>query len=50
MHCSSKSTMKWGEYISDFNHGMLVGARWTALDISESVNLLGFQCAEILRI
>lgn len=36
--------------LSDFQHGMVVGARWTGLSVSETVDLLGFSHTTISRI
>ncbi len=36
--------------LSDFECGMVVGARQAGLSISETVDLLGFSCATISRV
>ncbi len=36
--------------LSDFERGMVVGAGWDALSISETADLLGLSCAPISRV
>ncbi len=36
--------------LSDFEHGMVVGARWAGLNISQTADLLGFSCTTISRV
>ncbi len=36
--------------LSDFERGMVVGARWAGLSISKTANLLGFSCTSISRV
>ncbi|KAI5085721.1 hypothetical protein C0J45_2277, partial [Silurus meridionalis] len=36
--------------LSDFEHGMVVGARRAGLSISETVDLLGFSCTTISKV
>lgn len=33
--------------LSDFEHDMVVGARWAGMSISETADLLGFSCTAI---
>jgi len=42
-------TGKQGD-LSDFERGMVVGARQAGLSISETVDLLGFSCKTISRV
>jgi len=35
--------------LSNFEHGMVVDARWAGLSISQSAQLLGFSCTTISR-
>jgi len=37
-------------YLSNFVHGMIVGARWAGLSISQSAQLLGFSHTTISRV
>ncbi len=36
--------------LSDFERGMVVGARWAGLSISKTADLLGFSCMTISRV
>ncbi len=36
--------------LSDFEHGMVVGARWVGLSISKTADLLGFSRTTISRV
>ncbi len=36
--------------LSDFERGMVVGARWAGLSISKTADLLGFSCTTISRV
>ncbi len=36
--------------LSDFEHGMVDGARRTGLSISQTADLLGFSCTTISRV
>uniref|UniRef100_A0A8C4T2T4 Uncharacterized protein n=1 Tax=Erpetoichthys calabaricus TaxID=27687 RepID=A0A8C4T2T4_ERPCA len=36
--------------LSDFEHGMVVCARWAGLSTSETADLIGFSCTTISRI
>ncbi len=36
--------------LSDFELGMVVGARWAVLSISKTADLLGFSCTTIFRV
>ncbi len=38
------------EDLSDFKHGMVVGARWAGLSISKIADLLGFSNTTISRV
>ncbi len=44
-----KMSIKTGQKgdISDFERGMVVGARWAGLSISKIADLLGFSCTTI---
>ncbi len=35
--------------LSDFEHGMFVGARWAGVSISKTADLVGFSCITISR-
>jgi len=37
-------------YLSYFEHGMVVGARWAGLSITQSAQLLGFSRSTISRV
>ncbi len=36
--------------LSNFERGMVVGARWAGLSISKTADLLGFSCTTISRV
>ncbi len=36
--------------LSDFERGIVVGARWAGLSISKTADLLGFSCKTISRV
>lgn len=47
-----KSNIRMGKecYLCDFDHGMVVGARWACLSMSKTVDLLVFKCTVVSQV